>query len=188
MTDEIYEFLIGEDQVHYSFAAIAPDLLERTFTVNGFAKGWAMTGWRIGYLSGPKLIIEASSALQSQSTSNVCSFAQRGALAAIKAPKDSIKKMIDSYNSRRELLVNGLLQIKGLKITKPQGAFYAFPEVVNNSISSVDFCKLALEKVGLSMVPGLVFGEDSCVRLSCAVSNQTISEGLNRLQNIINEL
>ena len=83
MTDEIYEFLLAEGQKHYSFAAIAPDLKERIFTVNGFAKGWAMTGWRVGYLTGNTEVIKASSALQSQSTSNVCSFAQRGAIAAL---------------------------------------------------------------------------------------------------------
>ena len=185
MSDEIYEYLLAEDQIHYSFASIAPDLINRVFTVNGFAKGWAMTGWRIGYLIGSKEIIKKASALQSQSTSNVCSFAQRGALAAIKGPKDSIQKMIASYNLRRELLINGLLQIENINLTKPQGAFYAFPEVINNKLSSIEFCTLALEKVGLSMVPGIVFGEDSCVRLSCAVSSQTISEGINRLQQFI---
>ena len=188
MSDEIYEFLLAKDQVHHSFAAIAPDLSNRVFTVNGFAKGWAMTGWRIGYLAGDKEIIKKASALQSQSTSNVCSFAQRGALAAIKGPKDSIQKMIDSYNTRRDLLSQGLIDTDGINLIKPKGAFYAFPKIIKKSISSIDFCKIALDEVGLSLVPGIAFGEDSCVRLSCAVSSQTISDGVNRLQDLIKKI
>ena len=98
MSDEIYEFLLAEGQQHHSFAAVAPDLAERCFTVNGFAKGWAMTGWRIGYLAGDETVIKAASALQSQSTSNVCSFAQRGALAALLGKRDCVMEMAESYN------------------------------------------------------------------------------------------
>tara|TARA_Y100001968_G_scaffold292692_1_gene298074 strand:+ start:2112 stop:3293 length:1182 start_codon:yes stop_codon:yes gene_type:complete len=185
MSDEIYELLIAEGQTHYSFGAIAPDLIDRVFTVNGFAKGWAMTGWRVGYLIGQTDVIKKAIALQSQSTSNVCSFAQRGALAALQGSKDCVKKMVKSYNFRRDLITKGLIEMEGVSITKPQGAFYAFPKIEKGNTTSVDFCKLALDKVGLAMVPGIAFGEDNCVRVSCSVSENTIIDGLQRLKKLI---
>ena len=111
MSDEIYEFILADGIEHQSFAAIAPDLINRIFTVNGFAKGWAMTGWRIGYLSGNREVIKAASALQSHSTSNVCSFAQRGALAALNGSRDCVLAMAKSYNDRRNILTKGLREI-----------------------------------------------------------------------------
>ena len=187
MSDEIYEFLLADDQTHHSFAAIAPDLSNRIFTVNGFAKGWAMTGWRVGYLIGQTDVIKKATALQSQSTSNVCSFAQKGALAALQGPKDPIDKMVKTYSSRRTLLFNGLSAIQGIELTEPKGAFYAFPEIKTKQIGSINFCKIALETVGLSMIPGIAFGEDSCIRLSCAVSSETITDGLERLKNLLTD-
>ncbi len=185
MSDEIYEFLLADNIVHHSFAAVAPDLIDRIFTVNGFAKGWAMTGWRLGYLSGNLEVIKAAIALQSQSTSNVCSFAQRGALAALKGSKDCVLAMAKRYNSRRQLLTNGLAEIKGLTLVPPKGAFYAFPQLPENSPDSVRFCELALEKVGLAIVPGAAFGENNCVRISCAVSSEAITDGIKRLSELI---
>ena len=186
MSDEIYEYLLADGYRHHSFSAIAPDLLHRSFTVNGFAKSWAMTGWRVGYLAGNSEIIKASIALQSQSTSNVCSFAQKGALAALKNPNTSVLRMVEKYNSRRALLAKGLKQIQGMSLSEPNGAFYAFPQLPEGSPSSIDFCKLALENVGLAMVPGAAFGEDRCIRLSCAVSEITIKDGLSRLSSLFN--
>ena len=188
MSDEIYEFILEDGQEHHSFASIAPDISERVFTVNGFAKGWAMTGWRVGYLAGNTEIIKKATALQSQTTSNVCSFAQRGALAALKGPKDAIEKMVAIYNSRRKILIKGLEDIEGLSLTKPQGAFYAFPKIEKGNFSSIEFCQIALDKVGLSIIPGLAFGDDSCIRISCATSTETIYEGLNRLQDLMKGL
>ena len=185
MSDEIYEMLLSKGQNHYSFGAIAPDLIDRVFTVNGFAKGWAMTGWRIGYLSGNPDVIKQAIALQSQSTSNVCSFAQRGALAALQGSRDCVEKMVKSYNIRRELISNGLNQIEGVSLINPQGAFYAFPKISKGNINSINFCKLALDKVGLALVPGIAFGEDQCVRVSCAVSSEKIIDGLKRLGNLM---
>ena len=184
MSDEIYEYLLADGYRHHSFSAIAPDLLHRSFTVNGFAKSWAMTGWRVGYLAGNSEVIKASIALQSQSTSNVCSFAQKGALAALKNPNTSVLRMVEKYNSRRALLAKGLKQIQGMSLSEPNGAFYAFPQLPEGSPSSIDFCKLALENVGLAMVPGAAFGEDRCIRLSCAVSESTIKDGLCRLSSL----
>ncbi len=185
LSDEIYEYLVDDGLIHYNLNNIAPDLTNRIFIVNGFAKAWAMTGWRIGYLVGNSEIIEKAIALQSQSTSNVCSFAQKGALAAITAPKDYINEMLTSYNKRRDILSSELNKIDGVSLIKPKGAFYAFPEIRKNNLDSIEFCKIALDKVGLAMVPGSAFGEDNCVRLSCAVSIETIKEGLERLENLL---
>ena len=187
MSDEIYEFLLAEGEQHHSFAAIAPDLADRCFTVNGFAKGWAMTGWRLGYLAGHQDVIKAAAALQSQSTSNVCSFAQRGALAAIQGPRDCVSAMAESYNRRRQLLTEGLKTIEGITLVEPRGAFYAFPQLPESAGGSMDFCSRALEQAGLAVVPGLAFGNDRCIRLSCAVSRETIRDGLSRLTQLLDE-
>ena len=188
MSDEIYEFLISKDVSHTSIGEVAPDLLNRLYIVNGFAKAWAMTGWRIGYLFGNLDVIKKSIALQSQSTSNVCSFAQRGALAAIKGPMEPIQKMATSYNARRSLLTESLNSIKGISLTPQEGAFYAFPRLPPDITDSLNFCKLALERVGLAIVPGIAFGENQCIRLSCAVSEATILDGTSRLNQFMRGL
>ena len=185
MSDEIYEYLLEEGETHHSFAALAPDLAERTMVVNGFAKGWAMTGWRLGYLVAPPEVIKAAAALQSQSTSNVCSFAQRGALAALRGSQDCVKSMAASFNSRRRLLTQGLKALDGLTLVPPRGAFYAFPKLPDHVSSSLAFCEAALEREGLALVPGAAFGDDRCVRLSCAVSHETIEDGLSRLEPLL---
>ena len=185
MTDEIYEYLLDQGITHHSFAALAPDLRDRCFMVNGFAKGWAMTGWRLGYLSGPAAVIKAAAALQSQSTSNVCSFAQRGAIAAIEGSRDCVREMAGSYNQRRSMLVDGLKRLPGITLIPPSGAFYAFPQLPEACGDSVSFCQRALEQEGLAIVPGGAFGDDRCVRLSCAVSRETIADGLSRLARLL---
>ena len=185
MSDEIYEYLLDEGVTHDSFASLAPDLQDRCFMVNGFAKGWAMTGWRLGYLSGPESVIKAASALQSQSTSNVCSFAQQGAVAALTGPRDCLQTMAESYNRRRSFLVSGLQAMSGITLVPPQGAFYAFPQLPDACGDSMSFCHRALEQEGLAIVPGAAFGDDRCVRVSCAVSRETITDGLARLARLL---
>lgn len=185
MSDEIYEYLVDEGITHHSLAAVAPDLQDRCFMVNGFAKGWAMTGWRLGYLSGPVAVIKAASALQSQSTSNVCSFAQSGATAAIEGSRDCVREMAASYNLRRKLLIDELQALPGITLVPPRGAFYAFPQLPEGCGDSVSFCTRALEEEGLAIVPGGAFGDDRCVRLSCAVSRETITDGISRLARLL---
>ena len=185
MSDEIYEYLLADGHTHHSLAALAPDLKDRCFTVNGFAKGWAMTGWRLGYLAGHADVIRAAGALQSQSTSNVCSFAQRGALAAIQGSRQCVNDMAESYNRRRTLLVSGLQAMQGITLVAPEGAFYAFPQLPGHIADSMEFCRRALETEGLAVVPGAAFGEPRCIRLSCAVSRETISDGLDRLTRLL---
>ena len=186
VSDEIYELIIKKDFQHFSLASLVKDLKDRIFTVNGFAKGWAMTGWRVGYLAGRKDVIKASSSLQSQSTSNVCSFAQKGAIAALKINNDFFKKMNNKYDERRKVLYEGLKNIKQIYTNPPDGAFYAFPQLPNNSISSVDFCERLINDFGLVVVPGKVFGHDQCIRISCASSKESILDGLNRFKSAIN--
>lgn len=185
MSDEIYEYLLADGEHHVSFASVSDELKDRCFTVNGFAKGWAMTGWRLGYLSGHETVIKAASALQSQSTSNVCSFAQKGALAAIQGSRECVIDMAHSYNLRRTLLTDGLQAIPGITLVPPKGAFYAFPQLPECVGDSLEFCRRALDDEGLAVVPGIAFGDDRCVRLSCAVSRETISEGLIRLRRVL---
>ena len=180
--DEIYEFLLAPGHTHHSFAAVAPDLADRIFTVNGFAKGWAMTGWRIGWLAGAQEVIGAASALQSQTTSNVCTFAQYGALAAISGSRQCVHAMAAEFNVRRSLLTEGLMAMEGLKLMAPEGAFYAFPDVSHFGLDSMTLCNRLLDEVGLAVVPGVAFGDDRCIRLSCAASPATIQDGLERLQ------
>ena len=186
--DEIYEFLLAPGHAHHSFAAVAPDLAGRIFTVNGFAKGWAMTGWRIGWLAGAQEVIAAASALQSQTTSNVCTFAQYGALAAISGSRQCVHAMAAEFNVRRSLLTEGLMAMEGLKLMAPEGAFYAFPDVSHFGLDSMTLCNRLLDEVGLAVVPGVAFGDDRCIRLSCAASPATIEDGLERLQRFLASL
>jgi aspartate aminotransferase len=180
--DEIYEFLVAPGHEHHSFAAVAPDLAERTFIVNGCAKSWAMTGWRIGWLAGDKDVVAKACALQSQSTSNVCSFAQFGALAALNGSRDCVRQMASRFDERRRLLSEGLQTIPGLSLQPPEGAFYAFPDVSAWGCDSLTLCERLLEQVGLAVVPGVAFGEDRCIRLSCAAAEDTLQDGLARLR------
>jgi len=180
--DEIYEFLLAPGHNHHSLAAVAPDLASRIFIVSGCAKGWAMTGWRIGWLAGAREVIAAASALQSQTTSNVCTFAQYGGLAAITGSRDCVHTMAQEFNRRRTLLGDGLQSIPGLKLLPPEGAFYAFPDASAWGLDSMTLCNRLLEEVGLAVVPGVAFGDDRCIRLSCAASDATLLDGLERLR------
>ena len=186
--DEIYESLLSPGHEHHSLAAIAPDIAHRVFVVNGFAKGWAMTGWRIGWLAGETSVVAAAGALQSQSTSNVCTFAQYGALAAIEGPRDCVREMAQHFIVRRQLLSDGLRAIEGVALRAPEGAFYAFPDVSAWGLDSMALCGRLLEEEGLALVPGIAFGDDRCIRLSCAASPATLHDGLERLRRFRDRL
>jgi aspartate aminotransferase len=186
--DEIYEFLVAPGHSHHSLAAVAPDLAERILIVGGCAKGWAMTGWRIGWLAGNQSVIHAAAALQSQSTSNVCTFAQYGALAAVGGPRDCVQAMAAQFNSRRQRLSDGVRAIPGLQLQPPEGAFYAFPDVSHYGLDSMTLCNRLLDEVGLAVVPGIAFGDDRCIRLSCAAAETTIDDGLGRLARFLQAL
>ena len=186
LSDEIYELILKKGCEHLSLTSLAKDLKNRIFIVNGFAKGWAMTGWRVGYLVGRKDVIKASASLQSQSTSNVCSFVQKGAIAALKMDKVFFEQINAKYDERREILYKELIKINNIYLKSPNGAFYAFPKLPNKNISSFDFCKKAIDNFGLVIIPGIAFGDDQCVRISCATSKENILEGILRFKKAIN--
>ena len=195
IADEIYEHInFTGDQT--SIASL-PGMMERTITVNGFAKGFAMTGWRVGYIGAPKWIADGCNKVQGQITSANCSISQRGALAAITGDLGPTKKMVDEYHHRRDVVYNLLKEIPGVKANYPQGAFYFFPDishylgmsdgdkVIKNSD---DFCLYMLEKGHVSLVPGGAFGDDNCVRLSYAASEKDLVEALRRLKESLSKL
>jgi aspartate aminotransferase len=192
IADEIYEHInFTGDQV--SIASF-PGMFERTITVNGFAKGFAMTGWRVGYIAAPKWIADGCNKVQGQITSANCSIAQRAALAAITGDIEPTNKMVEEYRKRRELVYKLLKEIPGVKTNFPQGAFYFFPDVSSyfgktdgNSIikNGDDFCMYMLEKGHVALVPGGAFGDDNCVRLSYAASEKDITEALKRIKEAL---
>lgn len=189
IADEIYEHInfTGEQVSIASF----PGMIERTITVNGFAKGFAMTGWRVGYIAAPKWIADGCNKVQGQVTSANCSIAQRAALAAITGDIAPTHKMVDEYKKRRDIVYNLLKEIPGVKSNYPQGAFYFFPDVSayfgktdgSTTIQNGDdFCLFMLEKAHVSMVPGGAFGDENCVRLSYAASEKDLREAMSRIK------
>ncbi len=191
ISDEIYEKLIYGKK-HYSIASLDDKIKKLTIVVNGASKSYAMTGWRIGYCAGPKEIIEMASSLQDHSTSNPNSIAQKAALAALTGSEDCIRDMASEYEKRRDYMIDKLRTIKGLKVEKPDGAFYAFVDVsrlYNRNVSdSVGFCIALLKQFFVGAIPGSAFGDDRYIRLSFATSLENIKEGLKRLEKFVNVL
>ncbi|HYC86114.1 MAG TPA: pyridoxal phosphate-dependent aminotransferase [Chryseosolibacter sp.] len=195
IADEIYEHInyTGEQVSIASF----PGMFERTITVNGFAKGFAMTGWRVGYIAAPKWIADGCNKVQGQVTSANCSIAQRAALAAITGDLAPTNQMVSEYKKRRDIVYDLLRDIPGVKTNLPQGAFYFFPDVsayfgksdgaltVKNAD---DFAFYMLDKAHVSMVPGGAFGDEKCVRLSYAASEQELREAMKRMKDALAKL
>jgi len=192
IADEIYEHInFTGDQT--SMASL-PGMFERTITVNGFAKGFAMTGWRVGYIAAPKWIADGSNKVQGQITSANCSISQRGALAAIIGDLKPTEEMVAQYHKRRDIVYKLLKEIPGVKTHYPQGAFYFFPDVSyyygkSNGERTIkdgdDFCLYMLETGHVSLVPGGAFGEENCVRLSYAASEKDLVEAMSRMKNAL---
>jgi len=195
IADEIYEHInFAGDQT--SMASL-PGMFDRTITVNGFAKGFAMTGWRVGYIAAPKWVVDGSNKVQGQITSANCSISQRGALAAITGDLTPTNEMVKAYHKRRDIVYNLLKEIPGVKANYPQGAFYFFPDVSyyygkkdgDRVIKDGDdFCLYMLEKAHVSLVPGGAFGEEKCVRLSYAASEKELIEAMRRLKETLGQL
>jgi aspartate aminotransferase len=195
ISDEIYEHInfTGE---FVSIASLS-GMFERTITVNGFAKGFAMTGWRVGYIGAPKWIADGCNKIQGQLTSANSSISQRAALAAITSDLGPTKKMVEEYKKRREIVYNLLKEIPGIKSNYPLGAFYFFPDVSyyfgkstegKTIANDDDFCMYVLEKAMVSLVPGGAFGDPNCVRLSYAASEEDLREALSRIKKVLAEL
>jgi aspartate aminotransferase len=192
IADEIYEHInFTGDQV--SIASL-PGMFDRTITVNGFAKGFAMTGWRVGYIAAPKWIADGCNKVQGQITSANCSIAQRAALAAIQGDIAPTMEMVKQYQKRRELVYSLLKEIPGVKANYPEGAFYFFPDVshfygkstgTKTIANGDDLCLYLLETAHVSLVPGGAFGDEDCVRLSYAASEKDLTEALKRMKDAL---
>ena len=192
LSDEIYEH-INYGTPHFSIAAI-PELYDRTITVNGVAKAFAMTGWRIGYIGAAEWIAKACNKMQGQMTSGANCIAQRATIAAVSAPKSKLQYMVDEFNVRRGLIINLLTEIPGFKLNEPQGAFYIFPDVSfyfgkslkGKSIENAnDFALFLLEEAHVATVTGEAFGNDDCIRISYAASEEEIKAAVQRIKKAL---
>ncbi|HEY8903608.1 MAG TPA: pyridoxal phosphate-dependent aminotransferase, partial [Chthoniobacterales bacterium] len=188
LSDEIYEKLVYDGTEHVSIASLTPEAYDLTITVNGFSKAYAMTGWRLGYLAAPEPIAKAIDSMQSHSTSNPCSFAQKGALAALKGDQQCIVDMREEFNLRREYMYGRLSSITGISAVKPLGAFYVLANISALGLNSTNFADRLLSKANVAVVPGIAFGDDQTVRLSYATSLDVIKKGLDRIEEFAKTL
>lgn len=196
ISDEIYEKITFDGVKHYSIAQY-PGMKEKTVVINGLSKAYSMTGWRVGYAAGPKTIIDLAANLQSHSTSNACSVSQKAATAALTGPQDEIEMMARKFEERRNLVMNEIANVRDVVCPVPGGAFYIFFDVsqlygrsykgtaIN---SSADMCTYLLAEENIGLVPGDAFGNDNCVRMSFACSNENIIEGIKRLKRGLEKL
>ncbi|GAB4332994.1 MAG: pyridoxal phosphate-dependent aminotransferase [Leptolyngbyaceae cyanobacterium] len=185
VSDEIYEKLLYDGATHLSIGAVSPESFDRTIVSSGFAKAYSMTGWRIGYLAGSVDLIKACSTIQGHSTSNVCTFAQYGAIAGLEGPQDCIQEMLSAFAERRQFMLDAINSIPGLSCVKPDGAFYLMPNIQKTGMNSLDFCQALLEEHQVVMVPGIAFGTDGFVRISYAADLKTIEKGMERLDKFV---
>ncbi|MBM3857213.1 MAG: pyridoxal phosphate-dependent aminotransferase [Verrucomicrobia bacterium] len=188
LSDEIYEHLIYDDAKHVSVASLTPEAHDLTITVNGFSKAYAMTGWRLGYLGAPKKIAQAIDSLQSHSTSGPCSFAQKGAVAALTSSQQCVHDMREEFNIRREYMFQRISNMTNLSAVKPEGAFYVLASIDKLGLSSSNFADRLLSKANVAVVPGIAFGDDKTIRLSYAAGLDIIKEGMDRLENFCKTL
>lgn len=197
ISDEIYENMIYDGIEHTSIASLNPQIKERTIIVNGVSKTHSMTGWRIGYASGPKEVISAMTRLQSHSTSNASSIAQMAALEAISNSKNSSNSNVEHLLDRRNQMINGLNSLENVSFSKPEGAFYLWLNISKligknykgtHVDGSMTFSDLLLSEAKVAVVPGIVFGDDNYVRLSYTTSLDKISEGTKRICEFVRSM
>ncbi len=188
MSDEIYEKLVYDGAEHTSVAGFSPAHCDHTIIVHGFAKAYSMTGWRLGYLAAPEPIAKAIDAIQSHSTSNPTSFAQKGAVAALTGPQDHLKSWLADYAKRRSYAHQRLNAIPGISCVNAKGAFYLFPNISQLGLKSTDFCARLLDVEKVAAVPGIAFGADEYLRISYATSMGNIEKGLDRLERFARNL
>jgi aspartate aminotransferase len=196
ITDEIYEHLIYDDARQVSMPVAVPELAQQCIVVNGVAKTYAMTGWRVGWMIGPNDVVKAAANMQSHLTSNVCNVAQRAALAAVAGPLDAVMAMRDAFDRRRRTIVSMLAGIPGVHCPVPQGAFYAYPSVRGvlgrqlrgvAPASSMELAALVLEHAEVAVVPGEAFGTPGYFRMSYALGDDDLVEGVRRLGDLLGE-
>lgn len=198
VVDDIYEHLVYDGFKSVSLTEVVPALIDRTVILHGVSKTYAMTGWRIGYAAGPVEIIRAMGKMQSQSTSNATSIAQRAAVAALAGPQDVIKPMLKAFTERRNFVVNTLNEIPGIRCRAPEGSFYVFPNVAGlmgtktpdgkEIKSSMELAAFMLESHQLALVPGSAFGMDPYIRISFATSMDNLQRAMERIRKVSQEL
>ncbi|AKE65672.1 Aspartate aminotransferase [Microcystis aeruginosa NIES-2549] len=188
VSDEIYEKILYDGAIHRSIASLGPEIFQRSIISNGFAKAFSMTGWRVGYIAGPVEIVEAMTNIQGHSTSNVCTFAQYGAIAALESPQDCIEEMVKAFSQRRQYILERVRSLPGLNCPTPNGAFYVFIDISQTGLKSRDFCQKLLETQKVAAIPGIAFGADDCIRLSYATDLKTIEKGFDRIDKFIGTL
>jgi len=188
VSDEIYEKILYDGAEHLSIGAVGAEIFERTIISSGFAKAFSMTGWRLGYLAGSVELIKAMTTIQGHSTSNVCTFAQYGAIAALEGSQDCVEEMRLAFAQRREVMFERLNAIPGLNCPKPDGAFYMFPNISKTGLKSLEFCDALLESQQVAVIPGIAFGADDCIRLSYATDMTSIEKGMDRLEKFVRSL
>ncbi|MFK5985896.1 MAG: pyridoxal phosphate-dependent aminotransferase [Pseudomonadota bacterium] len=189
-SDDMYEHILWVDEPFATIAQVCPELYDRTITMNGVSKAYAMTGWRIGYAAGPKDLIKAMTKVQSQSTSNPCSISQAAALAALNGSQECIKGMLTAFKERHDYIVKEINTIKGISALESQGAFYCFfdaNELIQNMDGiedDVQLCDFILEKAEIALVPGTAFGAPGYLRLSFATSMENLQQSMDRLHTL----
>ena len=197
ISDEIYEKIVYDDFEFVSIASLGEEIKKRTMIVHGVAKTYSMTGWRIGYAAGQEEIIAGMSNIQSQSTSNPNSIAQKATIEALTGPQDAVGKMVSTFAQRREYIIDRLNKIPGVTCYKPMGAFYAFPNLSSyygrsyrgkKIANSTDLADYLLEVARVAVVPGVEFGMDGFERLSFATSIENIREGMDRIEKSLTQL
>ncbi|ADG87262.1 pyridoxal phosphate-dependent aminotransferase [Thermobispora bispora] len=196
VTDEIYEHLVYGDAKFSSIATLVPELRDRVVVLNGVAKTYAMTGWRVGWLIGPKDVVKAATNLQSHATSNVCNVAQAAALAAVSGDLSAVERMREAFDRRRRTMVRMLNEIPGVVCPEPKGAFYAYPSVkalLGKEIrgrrpqTTTELAELILEEAEVALVPGEAFGTPGYFRLSYALGDEDLVEGVSRVAKLLAE-
>ncbi|TRU28923.1 MAG: pyridoxal phosphate-dependent aminotransferase [Microcystis aeruginosa Ma_MB_S_20031200_S102] len=188
VSDEIYEKILYDGAIHRSIASFGPEIFQRSIISNGFAKAFSMTGWRVGYVAGPVEIVKAMTKIQGHSTSNVCTFAQYGAIAALESPQDCIEEMVKAFSDRRQYILERVRSLPKLNCPTPNGAFYVFIDISQTGLKSRDFCQKLLETQKVAAIPGIAFGADDCIRLSYATDLKTIEKGFDRIDQFISTL
>ena len=188
LSDEIYEHLLYDGAIHRSVASFSRAHYEHTILVHGFAKAWSMTGWRLGWTAAPEPIARAIDAIQSHSTSNPTSFAQKGGVAALTGPQDHLRSWLAEFDRRRTYAWRRLNQIPGLSCVNARGAFYLFPNISATGLKSTEFCQRLLEAEKVAAVPGIAFGADDYIRISYATSMENLEKGLDRIERFCRAL
>ena len=189
-TDDMYEHIYWGNEPFTSFAEVCPNLFDRTITINGVSKAYAMTGWRIGYCGGPKSIVNAMKKVQGQSTSNPSSISQVAAIAALNGPHDAVNMMVGEYKKRHDYLCDALNKINGFNVSPGTGAFYLFPEVSSvieskGFADDIEFSSFLIDQANVAVIPGSAFGAEGCIRISYATSMELLKESIARIKSSI---